>query len=191
MTRTKSGDKKQAIFDATLRCVLRTGFGGLKMAAVAKEARVATGTVYLYFRNKEDLINALLLHVKAEIHTAMMQDVETDDPFFTAFKKSMINYIDFCYGSPEKMIFIEQFYRSSYLYPETAAEIEQLALPVLNMLRSARNEMLIKDIDRELMLRQLLGASNEIIKYCIDSGRPITKLLREQILDMLWSSIRR
>lgn len=191
VTRKKSGNKKQAIFDATLHSVLHTGFNGLKMALVAKAAGVATGTVYLYFRNKEDLINALLLHVKTEIHTAMILDVEADDPFFTAFKKSMLNYLDFCFQNPEKMIFIEQFYRSSFLQPETALEIERLDEPVLNMLKAARNEMLIKDTDREILMRQLMGASNAIIKHCIDSGKPLSKLLREQVIDILWSSIRR
>ncbi len=62
MPRSKDETKVIAIFDATLSVVMKTGFNGLKMADVAKKAGLATGTVYLYFKNKEALINALYLH---------------------------------------------------------------------------------------------------------------------------------
>ena len=39
--------------------VLEEGFTSLKMSALAQKAGVATGTIYLYFEGKEDLINKL------------------------------------------------------------------------------------------------------------------------------------
>ena len=45
MPKLKDSTKEAQIRDAALRLVIRTGFNGLKMAEVAKEASIATGTL--------------------------------------------------------------------------------------------------------------------------------------------------
>ena len=57
-------DKKQAIFDATLRLISENGFHGTAMSKVAKEANVSTGIIYHYFESKDDLIAELYRHAK-------------------------------------------------------------------------------------------------------------------------------
>ena len=47
--------KRQRILDAAIRTFGRRGYHDAKIADIAAAARVAEGTVYLYFRNKEDL----------------------------------------------------------------------------------------------------------------------------------------
>jgi TetR/AcrR family transcriptional regulator, fatty acid metabolism regulator protein len=47
--------KRQRILDAAVRTFGRRGYHDAKIAEIASAARVAEGTVYLYFRNKEDL----------------------------------------------------------------------------------------------------------------------------------------
>ena len=45
MARPKDENKINTIYEATLKLVLKTGFNGLKMADVAKAAKLATGTL--------------------------------------------------------------------------------------------------------------------------------------------------
>jgi TetR/AcrR family transcriptional regulator, fatty acid metabolism regulator protein len=51
-----STDKYEMILLAAIRVFARNGFFNAKVADVAREAGVADGTVYLYFKNKEDLL---------------------------------------------------------------------------------------------------------------------------------------
>jgi len=46
----------QSILDAALRVIARNGPVGATMQAIADEAGVAKGTIYLYFRNREVLL---------------------------------------------------------------------------------------------------------------------------------------
>src|SRR5215468_1042528 len=50
------GDKRDAILRAAIRTFARNGFFGAQVADVARTAGVAAGTVYLYFRSKDDLL---------------------------------------------------------------------------------------------------------------------------------------
>jgi TetR/AcrR family fatty acid metabolism transcriptional regulator len=49
-------DKHEAILRAAIRVFARHGFFNAQVADVAREAGVAAGTVYLYFRGKDDLL---------------------------------------------------------------------------------------------------------------------------------------
>lgn len=56
----RSGDKSAAILDAAQKVIAREGYHSARISHIAAEAGVATGTVYLYFRNKPDLLLSLL-----------------------------------------------------------------------------------------------------------------------------------
>jgi len=65
-------DKHQKIIQAAINVFARKGFFNARISDIAKEARVADGTIYLYFNNKfdilislfEDEIGKLILEIK-------------------------------------------------------------------------------------------------------------------------------
>jgi len=59
----KANGKYEAILRAAIRVFARSGFFNSKVADVAKEAGVADGTVYLYFKNKDDILISIFNYV--------------------------------------------------------------------------------------------------------------------------------
>ncbi len=49
-------DKRRKILDAAVRVFAQNGFYNSKVAQIAREAGVADGTIYLYFKSKEDIL---------------------------------------------------------------------------------------------------------------------------------------
>jgi hypothetical protein len=89
------------------------------------------------------------------------------------------------------MVFIEQFYRSSYISPVTKEKAEIMIQPAEALLNMAIGQQLIKDLPAQVILSQLMGAANEIAKFHIDTGLTPSKEQLEQYFEMSWSSIRR
>lgn len=56
---TGSSDKRERILAAAERVFARHGFFAAKVSEIAKDAGVADGTIYLYFKNKDDLLISL------------------------------------------------------------------------------------------------------------------------------------
>lgn len=52
----KTGEKYQAIIDAAVRVIAKHGYHNSQVSRIAKEAKVADGTIYLYFENKDDIL---------------------------------------------------------------------------------------------------------------------------------------
>lgn len=63
----KGQDKKALILNATLELISEQGFHGTPVSQIAKRANVAVGTIYLYFPNKEDIINTLYIDIKTKL----------------------------------------------------------------------------------------------------------------------------
>ena len=77
----KANDKHEKIIEAAVKVFASKGFYNAKVAEIAREAGIADGTIYLYFKNKDDIlislfeekINKIILRVQAEIQ-------KIDDP---------------------------------------------------------------------------------------------------------------
>src|SRR5579871_6777771 len=67
------GDKRERILAAAERTFARHGFFTAKVADVAKEAGVADGTIYLYFKNKDDLLISVFERRMTQVN-ALMRD---------------------------------------------------------------------------------------------------------------------
>ena len=52
----QSAAKRRRILDGALKAFARKGFYNTKISEIATEAGVADGTIYLYFKNKDDLL---------------------------------------------------------------------------------------------------------------------------------------
>lgn len=61
-TQRKSNGKYEAILHAATKVFAGSGFFNAKVADVAREAGVADGTVYLYFKNKDDILASIFNH---------------------------------------------------------------------------------------------------------------------------------
>jgi AcrR family transcriptional regulator len=59
-TRTRNGpDKRQLILDAAIKIFARTGYHGARVSDIAREAGIAYGLVYHYFKNKEQILDTI------------------------------------------------------------------------------------------------------------------------------------
>ncbi|MSP15260.1 MAG: TetR/AcrR family transcriptional regulator [Myxococcales bacterium] len=75
-TREQTASTRAAIVDASAEVFARVGYRGATMAAISREARCSTPTLYAYFRSKERLVEALL----DRTHAAFMASFETGSP---------------------------------------------------------------------------------------------------------------
>lgn len=190
MARPRDESKIEAIYEATLKLVLETGFNGLKMADVAKAAKLATGTLYIYFKNKEVLINELYYHLKKNKTLKILEVFDEKDSFPVAFKKLWMNYLSISLAEPERMQFIEQYTHTSYLTKKTKQQGDQLVKPLEDFLASGMRQGLVKKLPVQLLLSQLIGPINESVRLHYDQTLKMTSSLKEELFQMAWSSIK-
>jgi TetR/AcrR family fatty acid metabolism transcriptional regulator len=66
MARPRTDEKRHKILQAAVKVFARKGYFATRVSEIAKGAGVADGTIYLYFRNKEDILVSLFDTVMSE-----------------------------------------------------------------------------------------------------------------------------
>ncbi len=69
----RNGDKKEIILEAAKYVFAESGYHGASISKIAKNAGIGDGTVYLYFKNKEDILITLFHDT---IHNKFTEQVE-------------------------------------------------------------------------------------------------------------------
>ena len=75
---TRTNDKRARILDAAVKVFAERGFHSATVAEIARSAGVADGTIYLYFKGKDDLLLRLfdekMTELLAEVKAAVAQE---------------------------------------------------------------------------------------------------------------------
>lgn len=77
--REKVADREIAILEAAGSVFNAKGYAKASMAEIARRAGVADGTLYLYFKNKEDLVRGVLARFYAELTETAQKGVDKRD----------------------------------------------------------------------------------------------------------------
>src|SRR5215831_7868452 len=76
----RGADKRDRILTAAERIFARHGFFAAKVSDVAKEAGVADGTIYLYFKSKDDLLISLFGRRMQQLNESLQSAIAGKPP---------------------------------------------------------------------------------------------------------------
>jgi TetR/AcrR family transcriptional regulator, fatty acid metabolism regulator protein len=76
----RGGDKRARILQAAERIFARHGFFAARVNEIAREAGVADGTIYLYFKSKDDLLISLFEQRMTQVNAALTVAVAAVPP---------------------------------------------------------------------------------------------------------------
>ncbi len=67
---------KREIMDAALRLFSEKGYHNVSMEEIAKEAEFSVGTIYNFFKSKEELYKSLVKEVANKFHSSLTEEIE-------------------------------------------------------------------------------------------------------------------
>ena len=88
-------DVSEQIFDATDRLMAKEGLHHLSMHKLAKEAGIAAGTIYLYFKSKDELLAQFARRVFNKFVVAIEEGFDESQSFFEQYRKNVVEYLAF------------------------------------------------------------------------------------------------
>jgi TetR/AcrR family fatty acid metabolism transcriptional regulator len=66
--RNKEGNKEAGILESAIKIFAKNGYHNSRISQIAKEAGIASGSVYLYYKNKEDLLARIFENVWKQLY---------------------------------------------------------------------------------------------------------------------------
>ncbi|MBN1382174.1 MAG: TetR/AcrR family transcriptional regulator [Deltaproteobacteria bacterium] len=110
----KDSDKRGKIMQTALELFAEQGFHGVPMTMIAQKASVAIGTIYLYFTNKESLINEVFLEMEKTIIATIQDELPTNRPIRERFLHVTRVLIKYFINHPLQFRYMEQYMNSPF-----------------------------------------------------------------------------
>lgn len=78
ITMKKNRPKYKQIIDAAVKVIAENGYHGSQVAKIAKQAGVADGTIYLYFKNKDDILVSVFQEKMGQFIEKISEQINTE-----------------------------------------------------------------------------------------------------------------
>jgi AcrR family transcriptional regulator len=147
----KSIDKRNALIKATIALVNNNGFHATPMSKIAKMANVSPATIYLYFDNKQDLLNKTYIEVKQHYTNYAFAKYQLNKPIEESFKLIWYRIAHYKLTDCEHAMFLAQCDNSPIIDAPSRQEGIKHLQPLLDLWERGKQEHIIKPVSDYLL----------------------------------------
>lgn len=182
--------KRELICNTARKIIVENGFQDASIGKIAKEAGIPVGSVYTYFKSKEELINEIFISVKQEMGQYIFQDIEVYLSEKEELKVYWTRAVEFGLSHQEKFFFAEQFANSPLIQKANKEQVKQQFHKVFKLLESGVNQGLLKSIDLFILHNIIYTNIVGTIKYFAQTEIEMSEMLKNQLFECCWDSIK-
>lgn len=171
--REKNNDKYQRILEAAVSVFAKQGVFQATVSQIAREAGVADGTIYLYFKNKDDILVHFFSFKARQVFDVFRQEVEKADNALDKLRYLVRSHLEeFQRDKNLAMVYQSVMRQNLPLVKNEIREISKIYFDmVLEIIEQGQTEGSIrKDLYMSLVKRFILGAVEEVINTWLRSG---------------------
>lgn len=106
--RARDENKENAIREKAIQMIVESGFDGLSMQKLAKAAGVSPATIYIYFKDRDDLIEKIAIEESNNMTKATLQGFSPQMPFSEGLWIQWKNRAAYWMKNPVRAKFMEQ-----------------------------------------------------------------------------------
>lgn len=184
----KSIDKQEALLKSTLKLINEGGIQSASMSKVAAMANVSPATIYLYFENKQDLIDHLYLQAKAAFSKIAFKGYDPSQPVKKSFELIWFNIAEYKFRKAEEATFLSQCDNSPIVSDEVRKEGLKHLEPLQDVWTRGQKEGIIKDIS----LYTLYAYTIYPLAFLMNSERycPLDEEAKQNAFSAAWDAIK-
>lgn len=112
--RIRDEHKQHSVHQLALKMIVEQGLDGLSMQKLAKAAGISPATIYIYYKDRDDLIMQLCVVESRKMEDATLNGFSPDMPFREGMQMQWRNRARYCLENPLGMQFLEQIRHSPY-----------------------------------------------------------------------------
>jgi len=145
--RKKDDEKEKSIKEAVIKLILQEGFHGTSISKIAKEAGVSPATVYIYFDNKEIMLQDIYREYSEEIFNYIFKRVHQGMGGQQLIEIVVRSYYNYIQEHKEIFNFVEQFSNCPSL-ASGCSEIKGIC-NINNLIVEMKKNNILKDYNNE------------------------------------------
>jgi AcrR family transcriptional regulator len=189
ITQSDLQDKPLAILNSALKLFAEYGFHGTPTSKIASEAGIAHGTIFHYYKTKDELVAALYEHIKSDLRKYLTDHIKESDSLKERFRDLFYYSVQWSLEHREEFYFTQQFKYSPHLKNSGTEDLAQQQSLHRKLYKEALQTKTFKPLSIDLIssiaMSQMVGTYN----YLADANLPAKKqsTIITDTFEMLWS----
>jgi AcrR family transcriptional regulator len=184
-------DKQEQILKAALKLFVEFGFHGTPTSKIAQEAGVSNGTLFHYYKTKDELVVALYVYIKSNLAACFDTQLAEGETIKNSFKRMYLGWMYWGLENPVEFKYTQQFRSSPYLPMVADERLKAQNDRLISMMEEAINARILKPLPADLVMNlinnQVYGLNEYLMNSNLDSNRQ--KELIELSFDLIWDMI--
>jgi len=171
--RIEKNNKYHQILEAAVRIFALQGFHQSTIAQIAKEAGVADGTIYLYFKNKDDILVQFFSHRAKQVFESFREEVDRGQTSLDKLRNLINRHLtEFQRDRNGAVVYQVETHQSSRLAEEQIKEMSQMYRDLISEIveQGQQEGQIRKDLYVGLVKRFIIGAVDEVINTWLHSN---------------------
>jgi TetR/AcrR family fatty acid metabolism transcriptional regulator len=169
----KNNEKYEAILTAAVKVIGQAGYHNAPISKIAREAGVADGTVYLYFKNKEDILISILRETIGTIVNRIHEELKTTDDVVEQLQRLVTVYFETLGNNTDLAMFTQVHLRQSNA--EMRKQIGDIIKPYYQIIdailaKGMESGVFRQNVDGRIARRMIFGTMDETITAWILTG---------------------
>jgi AcrR family transcriptional regulator len=189
MARPKSEEKRSKLLSAATEVFAKNGLSA-STCSITNAAGMAEGTLFIYFKGKDDLINELYAEIKQDLGEAMLAGYPRKGSIKSRFKHIWNRYVDWGIENPDKLAAVHKIKVWEGLKPgvrdASMAKFEE----VHSLYESAVEEGSFQKVPHDFLLA-MLSAQAETAMQFMRLHPKEADLYKNRGFEMFWNGITR
>jgi len=173
--RHKNYEKYRKIIDAATKVFAKKGFYNAKVSEIAQEAGIADGTIYIYFKHKDDILISLFEEKMQEVLDNMKQQISLESDPLKKIEKFALVHLKLIQDNKDIAEIIQVELRQSSKFMKNYHNIkffEYLDL-ISHIIQEGKEKGLIReDILPGIAKRAFFCALDEMSRFWVLSKKP-------------------
>ena len=171
--RAEKNNKYHQILEAAVRVFARQGFYQSTIAQIAKEAGVADGTIYLYFKNKDDILVQFFSYRTKQVFESFREEVDRAQTSADKLRNLVRRHLaEFQRDRDGAVVYQVETHQSSRLAEDQIREMSQMYRDLISEIveQGQQEGNIRKDLYVGLVKRFIIGAVDEVINTWLHSN---------------------
>ena len=189
VAKPKSEDKRNAILSAAIQVFAERGLGA-PTAAITSAAGIAEGSLFTYFKTKDELINVLYRELKLELADAMLSGFPRKQSVRRRLEHVWNGYVQWGVANPEQQRVLKQIQVWGGLTEESKQAGSAPFTEIQRMAENAVTQGIYKDIPQAFIGATLVALAEMTMEFIV-SEPEMAEMYRTAGFAMLWAAINR
>jgi len=173
-TPAKPNDKYHRILDAAIQVFAEQGFHQSTISQIAKKAGVADGTIYLYFKNKDDILVQFFSYKTKQVFDRFRKAVGKADSATDKLRNLIRRHLEeFQRDRNMAVVYLAETHQINRMAEEQIKEMSHMYSDIVSEIveQGQQEGRIRKNLYLGLVKRFILGAVDETINTWLHAGR--------------------